>query len=234
MLLNHDCKLAGSFNVLDIKRIGLEKIIIISSVPRYNEVIRQRGVKSVVEKDYHNLDAFSDFFVRETESMVNKKTDSFMISRHLLKVIQSQFRLPATSLHGPIHWKRVEAIGTLLATRTRADVKVVSNFAYLHDAKRFTEDFDPDHGQRAMQFCIDLSIQGLIQLSPKQLKQLFRACEKHSDHRFETKDRTVATCLDADRLDVERLGIVPYREWLLTQEARGLLRLMDQDELCLT
>ena len=125
-----------------------------------------------------------------------------------------------------IHWKHVEAIGAILAVRTRADMEVVSHFAYLHDAKRLTEDFDPAHGQRAMRFCIDLSMQGLIHLSAKQFNQLCVACEKHTDHRFQMKDPTIATCLDADRLDVERLGEVPFTGWLLTQEARDVVKEM--------
>src|SRR3989344_6954805 len=42
ILLDRDCKLAGSFHVLDIERFGADKIIAISSVPEYNEQVKKK------------------------------------------------------------------------------------------------------------------------------------------------------------------------------------------------
>ena len=50
VLLDRDCKLGGSFHVLDIERIGPEKIIGISSVPKYNEEAVKRGVSEWFSK----------------------------------------------------------------------------------------------------------------------------------------------------------------------------------------
>lgn len=65
ILLDRDCKLGGSFHVLDIERFGPEKVIAISSVPEFNEQLKQRGVKKAILKDYQNLDKFADDVVKE-------------------------------------------------------------------------------------------------------------------------------------------------------------------------
>lgn len=70
ILLDRDCKLCGSFHVLDIERFGPEKIISISSVPEYNELAKKRGIKRVIIKDYRFLDEFADKVVKEIEKML--------------------------------------------------------------------------------------------------------------------------------------------------------------------
>lgn len=60
ILLDRDCKACGSFHCLDLSKYPVEKIIAISSVPRYNEELSQRGVWRIVQKDYQELDRFID------------------------------------------------------------------------------------------------------------------------------------------------------------------------------
>lgn len=60
ILLDRDCKSAGSFHVLDFNKYPLDRIIGISSTPPYNEELGKMGVKKLVHKDYLNLDAFVD------------------------------------------------------------------------------------------------------------------------------------------------------------------------------
>lgn len=72
ILLDRDCKLAGSFHILDIERFGAEKVISISSVPEYNEDAKKRGVEKVVLKDYLYLDKFAEEVVGEIEKMIRK------------------------------------------------------------------------------------------------------------------------------------------------------------------
>lgn len=72
ILLDRDCKLGGSFHILDIERFGPEKIISISSVPKYNEETKQRGVKRIILKDYQYLNDFADQVVKEIENMIRK------------------------------------------------------------------------------------------------------------------------------------------------------------------
>lgn len=70
ILLDRDCKIGGSFHVLDIEKIGAKKIIAISSVPEYNQQAKKRGVKKVVEKNYAALDEFSDRVAKEVENFI--------------------------------------------------------------------------------------------------------------------------------------------------------------------
>ena len=70
ILLDRDCKIGGSFHVLDIEKIGAGKIIAISSVPEYNQQAKKRGVKKSVLKDYKTLDKFSDDVASEIEKFL--------------------------------------------------------------------------------------------------------------------------------------------------------------------
>lgn len=70
ILLDRDCKLAGSFHVVDLERFGADRVIAISSVPDYNKQAQARGVSRVVLKDYRNLDAFADRLAEEVEDLI--------------------------------------------------------------------------------------------------------------------------------------------------------------------
>ena len=59
ILLDRDCKLGGSFHVLDLNKFSSSIIIGISSVPKYNQELREKGVKLIVDKDYKQLDKFA-------------------------------------------------------------------------------------------------------------------------------------------------------------------------------
>lgn len=70
ILLDRDCKVGGSFHILDIQKFGADKIIGISSVPAYNEELSRFGVTKTVLKDYNELDVFSDKVIRIIENIV--------------------------------------------------------------------------------------------------------------------------------------------------------------------
>jgi len=72
ILLDRDCKLDGSFHVLDIERFGKEKIISISAVSEYNNEARLRGVKRIVPKDIVDFDKFANTVVKEINDMISK------------------------------------------------------------------------------------------------------------------------------------------------------------------
>lgn len=70
VLLDRDCKAGGSFHALDITKIGKEKVIGISSMPDYNEQIRQLGVTRIVHKDYRQLDTFVNGVIQQIEQLL--------------------------------------------------------------------------------------------------------------------------------------------------------------------
>jgi len=72
ILLDRDCKLAGSFHVLNLEKFGADKVISISSVPEYNDQAQKRGVTKVILKDYQYLDDFADKVVKAIGEIVSK------------------------------------------------------------------------------------------------------------------------------------------------------------------
>ena len=123
-------------------------------------------------------------------------------------------------LHGIEHWKRVEGNGLRLAQSSGADPAIVSCFAYLHDCMRMNEGHDPEHGKRGAEYARRLRGH-ILDLTDEQFETLSLACTWHTRGR-ETENITIATCWDADRLDLGRVGIVPSAKYLLTDEAKRI------------
>jgi uncharacterized protein len=129
------------------------------------------------------------------------------------------FALGAHSLHGPDHWRRVEAHGLEIAARSGADLTVVRLFAALHDSMRWTEGGDLEHGHRAAELAAGL--QGdVFQLDDKQLELLLEACRHHNLGRVSSHP-TIGCCWDADRLDLPRVGIQPDPRFMSTAAGRS-------------
>ena len=70
ILLDRDCKLGGSFHILDIERFGPGRVISISSVPEYNEQVKKRGIKRVILKDNSHKEEFADKVVKEIAALL--------------------------------------------------------------------------------------------------------------------------------------------------------------------
>jgi len=70
-------------------------------------------------------------------------------------------------------------------------------------------------------FRLALHHRGLIDLNDEHFAQLCRAC---SGHTFGRKSEcvTVATCWDADRLDIGRAGIRPDARYMFSSEAKRI------------
>lgn len=70
VLLDRDCKAGGSFHVLDFNKYHPDHIIGISSTPPYNEQLRQKGVKRIVQKDFSDLEKFSEETIKNVEDLI--------------------------------------------------------------------------------------------------------------------------------------------------------------------
>ena len=81
---------------------------------------------------------------------------------------------------------------------------------------RLNEYEDPEHGPRAAVYAERLRFEKLIELSSHQFKLLTLACEGHT-HELTVADITVASCWDADRLDLPRVGITPEPKYMATE-----------------
>lgn len=65
ILLDRDCKMCGSFHVLDFDKFGKDKIISISSTPQWNEEAKDAGITRIVPKDYSDLEDFGNRLIEE-------------------------------------------------------------------------------------------------------------------------------------------------------------------------
>ena len=140
-----------------------------------------------------------------------------MISASLVSFLRSHFELDWRGLHGVAHWSRVRRIGLCLAELTGANRRVVELFAFLHDSCRRSEDRDPQHGARSALLVAKLN-QRYLQLSEPELRLLVIACRYHSAGETH-EDPTIATCWDADRFELARLGVTPDPNRLCTAAA---------------
>lgn len=138
----------------------------------------------------------------------------------LWQFVAEQFRGPKNSVHGPDHWRRVERNGLLLASRSSADILVVRLFALFHDSRRENDGWDRGHGARGAAFATSLR-GSRYELSDDQFELLHFACTWHTD-RNHHDDPTVATCWDADRLDLGRVSIIPSAEFMSTDFGREI------------
>ena len=142
------------------------------------------------------------------------------MNKELMRRIKGQYKLDLNSDHGISHWQRVDKIGLYLSKETGADTTVVSLFAYIHDSKRINEDYDPQHGARAALFTSELYKEKLLDITASQLNNLITACKFHSQSEIKPDNITIATCWDADRLDLWRLGATPDPEFLFSDYAK--------------
>jgi uncharacterized protein len=140
------------------------------------------------------------------------------IPANLVKFLKTTFRLSWNGIHGAPHWARVRDNGLRLADATGANVAVVEYFAFLHDVCREDDGRDPEHGLRAARLTKAIG-KRYITLEDLELESLLEALEGHTGG-TDPSNVTVATCWDADRLDLGRIDIVPDPRLLMTEAGR--------------
>ena len=126
-----------------------------------------------------------------------------------------------STLHGDDHWRCVAATGLALAPRLGdVDRTIVFCFGLLHDTRRRTDSFDPEHGARAASFAEELREEGVLVLDDGRFARLAAALIDHANG-LVSADPTIGTCWDADRLHLPRVGIRLRRELVSTEAAWG-------------
>ena len=137
----------------------------------------------------------------------------------LVELIRSHYRLRWNGIHGYQHWVRVRENGLYLAQQTGARIDVIELFALFHDACRWNDGHDPQHGSRGAELARSLHV-AQFHLDDQGLEFLTDACARHTDGHLQG-DITVQTCWDADRLDLARVGQTPHPGKLCTGAARA-------------
>lgn len=170
------------------------------------------------------------YYAREQNDRMAEMTEDQL--KQLLAMLRSQFPLQEiNSPHAPDHWERVERYGILLSRRTGADLLVVRLFAIFHDCRRMNDAIDRDHGPRAAELALQMCGDA-FELEAWQLGKLVQACREHDNGRT-SSDPTVGSCWDADRLDLDRIGIMPKSQFMSTEYGRVLaeMRPLDRQKL---
>lgn len=152
------------------------------------------------------------------------------LEQTLWNLVTAQFRLDADSFHGPSHWMTVLRNGLHLARHHEVDEQVVRFFALFHDSCREDEGRDPLHGPRGAELALEFRRAGHFQLEDERMDQLVTACRIHNGGDVQT-DLTLGVCLDADRLDLGRVGIIPAARLLSTSTARDIAQRQAWHEL---
>jgi uncharacterized protein len=143
---------------------------------------------------------------------------SELITPGLLRALRAEYRMKWNGIHGFAHWCRVREIGLRLADQNGADRKVIEYFAFFHDNQRHNDSIDPLHGQRASNLIREKFVPQLA-LTPDEIKLLCKACQGHT-YGGSRAQLTIATCWDADRLDLMRVGTMPDKRYLCTPQAK--------------
>jgi uncharacterized protein len=128
-----------------------------------------------------------------------------LLSQELIEAIRENFALRWNGVHGIHHWIRVREAAIFLARESGGNPGVAELFAFLHDSCRRSDGCDNGHGERAANFIARLPLEEV--LSPNEIGMLQFACRHHTRQRYHD-DPTIRCCWDADRLDIERVGLV--------------------------
>ncbi|MDO8513576.1 MAG: hypothetical protein Q7S37_03675 [bacterium] len=73
VLLDRDCKMCGSFHILDFEKFGKDKIVSISSTPEWNEEAKEAGISRIVPKDYSDLEDFGKRLIEEIRNIISEE-----------------------------------------------------------------------------------------------------------------------------------------------------------------
>jgi uncharacterized protein len=148
-----------------------------------------------------------------------KKEDIYQVIpketiREVLGEYQFDFEL---SNHGFGHWTRVLENGLIIADMNNANKKVIIVFSFFHDLARISEEKDSEHGLYGAELLIKYKKE--LNLNKEEFLECYEACKYHSSI-FHHDNKNIATCWDADRLDLMRNGIYPLPEKLNTYVAK--------------
>ncbi len=145
--------------------------------------------------------------------------------KDLIQLIKDDFQISWKGPHGLSHWLRVYKNTQILGKHYNIESEVFILFALLHDSKRENEFEDEFHGLRASIFVKELINKKIINLNTLDEKRLLYAFANHTHSNEDDElfnDKVVEICLDADRLDIGRVGyeVLPY--YLKTEYAKSL------------
>jgi uncharacterized protein len=124
----------------------------------------------------------------------------------LLAEARDGAHLARETMHGEPHWRAVAWAGLRireLAPGIHPGVLVA--FGLLHDCRRETDDWDPEHGERgALVAARSAPLKRLLGAEGREL--VAEACRLHERGRTRPDTPAIGACWDADRVNLVRLG----------------------------
>jgi uncharacterized protein len=140
----------------------------------------------------------------------------------LWKEVSEKKRSASSPIHGLTHWRRVFENGLIIAKESGANIELIELFALFHDSCHLNDGKDPDHGRRAAEWVASMR-SDLPDLSEDLFQYLLEALRDHT-HVRNTGNIHIATCWDADRLDLERVGKTLKEKYMNTEIGRKIVR----------
>jgi len=113
----------------------------------------------------------------------------------------------------------------VIARHTGANILLVELFALFHDSCRLNDGDDYDHGKRAAKYLKSRKYE-ILDIPESFFEYLLEAISDHTNVKS-TKNIHIATCWDADRLDLVRLGITPKIEFMNTDIGKRMALKID-------
>ena len=168
-----------------------------------------------------------NFFQRKK---INQQNTIFS-KPNILKIVQKEFELDLYGIHGINHWERVFLNTKKLSKYYNVESEVFELFSILHDSQRLDEYTDLEHGKRARKFVEVLIKKGIIYLHKDDQKRLLYACENHTKSNKQHElysDLIVRICLDSDKMDIDRVGIIPNEKHFLTHYAKEIIKIYNK------
>lgn len=148
---------------------------------------------------------------------INTKTARLQIE-DLRNYCISRIPIWQLKIYGVEHFDRVAEYGETIM-EPGASPDVVAAFAYLHDLERSSNEKDTEHGAKAVKLIERIRTTYLANLTNMEIDLLKTACSLHGKTE-RTGNPTIDICLDADRLDLPRLGIIPSPQEMATEKER--------------
>ncbi|MCD6434998.1 MAG: HD domain-containing protein, partial [Clostridiales bacterium] len=176
----------------------------------YKITFKQVGYDYIIEEayTYHRQTSNGLSWNNYHTKVIFLLVESYLLGEDLWFLANSKvdeiLKIDINGLHGFNYWKSVYKNGLAIAEKHGTDKEVIKYFAFLHDIGRESEGTDIEHGKRSVKLIREIDDE--IKLDEKQMTQLIEAVENHSDGSYKNDDKTIMTCLDADRLDLPRVG----------------------------
>ena len=149
------------------------------------------------------------------EGMEGLKLKAFIESKYARRLHESEIHGLKHSILVFLHAMRLSS--KLQEIGIAIDRAVCTWFSFLHDACRENDASDEGHGKRASEMVNEIRNSYLSELTDNQISILKSALEFHDRKIKLTLNNTVGVCLDADRLDLTRVGITPDPSLMTTK-----------------